>query len=583
MATADTLKKLNDHLRAGYKLIHLSTDEEARAEKLLRDVAEGKAVERGRKRELFTWSMTEGWQTAAGEEAPAAKKTEQCLTALTWLAKREQEGLAGEPSLYVMKDMHRLLHPTQGRAEVVRALKDAVRVLLPKHSSIVLLSGPYLSIPDELSKEIVIIDLEPPGFEELRAYFAEKVEQYRKEPKVEIDVTDEDVAAFARAAQGMTENEAELAFGKALTMDLRLDRSDIGIIQEEKQQIVRKTGILTVEKPLDMAEVGGLEVLKQWLDRRKDIFGEEARRHGIMAPKGVLLTGVPGCGKSLCARGMADHWKLPILRLDMGAVFGGLVGDSEKNMRKAIATAKAMSPCILMIDEIEKGLAGSSGGGGDGGTSTRVFGTLLTWMSDKTEPVFVVATANEFDRLPPEMLRKGRFDELFFVDFPNTAERRSILDIHLRKAIERRLPRPDKTEVDRLLAAIDLDAEHDVPRADKTGRNGKATGSLVELSREYTGSELEEAVKTAVINAFAEGRRPFTGEDVARGIAQTIPLIDTMAEKIESLRAKARECTVSASRPDAPAASGTGKTKAKASDNGTPAVPTRGGRVMDFA
>ncbi len=477
--------------------------------------------------------------------------------AVQWIVDRESGGKS-QPAIYVMRDLHPFFDSKTGQALAIRKLKDTLRALLSTLSSVVLLSGPNLTIPDELAKEIVIIDFPPPDFEELRAFFAAQIEKVRGRSKVEVDVDDDALDALARAAQGLTMGEAELAFGKALTMDMRLDASDVAVIQEEKKQIVRKTGILTVERPLDMAEVGGLEVLKTWLDRRKDIFGEEARRHGIPAPKGVLLTGVPGCGKSLCARAMADHWKLPILRLDMGAVFGGLVGDSERNMRGAIATAKAMSPCILMIDEIEKGLAGSSGGGGDGGTATRVFGTLLTWMSDKTEPVFVVATANEFDRLPPEMLRKGRFDELFFVDFPNAVERRSILKIHLRKAIERRVPRPQAAEVDEVVASFDLDEQHEVTRADKSGRRGRASGSLVDLSRDYTGSELEEAVKTAVINAFSDGRRPFAAADVAVGIAQTIPPIDTMAEKIEALRAKARECTVLASRPDEPVPAGGG-------------------------
>ena len=567
---------------AGYKLIHLSTDEEARAERGLATVAAGEGGG-SRRRELFLWSVTEGWRTADGREADKAGKTESPDKALQWVIDRER-GKGATPAVYVMRDLHPFLESRTGQALAVRKVKDALRALEPTYSALVLLSGPHLSIPPELTKDIVIIDLDLPDFEELRAFFADKVELYRGAGGVTVDVSDEDVDALARAAQGMSLVEAELAFGKALTMDRRLDASDVAVIQEEKKQIVRKTGILTVERPLDMAEVGGLEVLKQWLERRRDVFGEEARRHGIPAPKGALLTGVPGCGKSLCARAMADHWKLPILRLDMGAVFGGLVGDSERNMRRAIATAKAMSPCILMIDEIEKGLAGSSGGGGDGGTATRVFGTLLTWMSDKTEPVFVVATANEFNRLPPEMLRKGRFDELFFVDFPNAEERRTILKIHLRKAVERRVPRPEPAEVDAAVAAFDLDADHQVTRADKSGRRGGASGSLVELSRDYTGSELEEAVKTATINAFSESRRPFSAADVAVGIAQTIPLIDTMAEKVEALRAKARECTVLASRPDEPKSAGK---KAKAADpNGkaaTAPAPTRGGRVMDFA
>ena len=232
----------------------------------------------------------------------------------------------------------------------------------------------------------------------------------------------------------------------------------------------------------------------------------------------------------------------------MGAIFGGLVGASEANMRKAIACAKAMAPCVLMIDEIEKGLAGSGGGGGDGGTSTRVFGTLLTWMSDKTEAVFVVATANEFDRLPPEMLRKGRFDELFFVDFPHEGERRSILGIHIKKAINRRIPQPSSTDYDGFLTGFGLDSVHTITREKKDGTSETLKGTIVQLTQDFTGSEIEEAVKTAMIHAFADGKREFSSKDVASAIAQTVPLIDTMAAKIETIRTRARECTISASR-----------------------------------
>ena len=255
---------------------------------------------------------------------------------------------------------------------------------------------------------------------------------------------------------------------------------------EEKRQIIRKTGSLSFEQPHAIDNVGGLEKLKAWLEKRRDILTERARRYGIPPPRGVLLTGIPGCGKTLCARAMASIWRVPLLRLDMGAVYAGLVGSSEANMRKAIQCAEAMAPCILMIDEIEKGLAGSDGRSGDGGTSTRVFGTLLAWMSDKSLPVFVVATANEFDRLPPEMLRKGRFDEIFFVDFPNEGERRAIFEIHL----DRRGRDP---------ADFDLDA--------LVTRTGDFTGSEIEHSIVLDSSriyELGERIDESLIGYRAE-------------------------------------------------------------------------------
>jgi SpoVK/Ycf46/Vps4 family AAA+-type ATPase len=249
---------------------------------------------------------------------------------------------------------------------------------------------------------------------------------------------------------------------------------------------------------------------------------------------------------------MASFWNIPILRLDMGAVYGGLVGQSEANIRKAIRCAEAMSPCILMIDEIEKGLSGTSGSDGDSGTGSRVFGTLLSWMNDKTAEVFVAATANEFDRLPPEMLRKGRFDEIFFVDFPHRKEREEIFKIHVKKALFRKkrdISGQEISESDRneLFESFGFNETHEIRKSDKDGCVEALKGTLSQLSKDYTGSEIEEAVKSAMIDAFADGKREFSAYDVARSLASTVPLIDTMSDRIEAIRAKARECAVAAS------------------------------------
>lgn len=580
MAAKDNVAKLTSLLRSGYKLVHFSTVEESRAEDQLLKIAE--AGDGGKKwRDCFTWTATGGFRAVDGKEANGAKDSDKPDKAFQWIVDRERKKCA--PTMYVMKDLHPFIGGRSANALVIRKLKDTVRELEPTKSAIILLSGPQLEIPPELEKDIVIVDFELPTLAELRAKFGELVNEYKGLPGVTIDVTEQDIDKLAKAAQGLTLVEAELAFGKALTDDKKLDASDVSVIQEEKKQIVRKTGILSVEEAGDMSEVGGLEILKEWLNKRRDIFSEEARKYGIPAPKGVLLTGVPGCGKSLCAKAMASFWEIPILRLDMGAIFGGLVGASEANMRKAISCAKAMAPCVLMIDEIEKGLAGMGGNGGDGGTSTRVFGTLLTWMSDKTEAVFIVATANEFDRLPPEMLRKGRFDELFFVDFPHSGERTSIFKIHVQKALKRRQPRPSPAEIEQFVTQFNLDAEHTISRTDKNGQTETLKGTAVQLSNNFTGSEIEEAVKTAMINAFADGKREFTAADIARAISQTVPLIDTMADKIESLRARARECTISASRnPDGEETPQVVDSPEPKETPSEPPRPLRGGRAMDL-
>ena len=280
--------------------------------------------------------------------------------------------------------------------------------------------GPSSELPPELEKEAVVVDFELPTQEEILQFLNEFVDRHGSNDKVAISLTNAEKYRLSKAATGMTMRETELAFGKALIKNQQDGPTNLRSAMllrspKEKKQIIRKSGILTYEEPGDFDAIGGLDCLKGWLTKRTNIYSEKAREYGLPNPKGVMLTGIPGCGKTLCARAMSSLWQVPLLRLDMGAIFAGIVGSSEANIRKAIACAEAMSPCVLMIDEIEKGLAGSSGAG-DSGTSSRVFGTLLSWMNDKTKPVFVVATANEFKKIPAEMLRKGRFDEIFFVD-----------------------------------------------------------------------------------------------------------------------------------------------------------------------
>ncbi|MGH7582203.1 MAG: AAA family ATPase [Gemmatimonadales bacterium] len=531
------------------------------------------------------WSETQGFRTCdldgtggAGQSSAAdgAQGTDNPVAALKWIQEREAKGKTD--SAYVMKDLHPFIDPKRGRSTVVRQLKDVVQALEPTHSCVILLSGPQLAIPQELDKECVIIDFDLPTVGELTRRFQEMAADYAG--VVDVRLKSEEFSELAEAAKGLTIAEAELAFGKAVVDDKILDRADIGHIADEKKQVVRKTGILSFEEPGTMDEVGGLEVLKRWLVKRKGVFTQEARDFGIQPPKGVLLTGIPGCGKSLCARAMASVWELPVLRLDMGSVMAGIVGSSESNMRNATRSAEAMAPCILMVDEIEKGLGGASDGGGDAGTSQRVFGYLLSWMSDKTAPVFVVATANNFERLPPELLRKGRFDEIFFVDFPNAVERRQVFDIHIRKALQRRAG--EKTlsaeSVSAFLGDFGFDRTFEIKRGTVAGRLETASGTVVQLSQNLTGSEIEEAIKSALIEAFA-AEREFGADDVARAIGNTVPLIDTMSDKIHAIRLRALECAVSASAPDAP---DTPEQVTPATQVPTRSTPQRGGRVLDI-
>jgi SpoVK/Ycf46/Vps4 family AAA+-type ATPase len=291
------------------------------------------------------------------------------------------------------------------------------------------------------------------------------------------------------------------------------------LVLEEKRQVIRKSGILEFyDAEEDIEQVGGLQVLKEWLTKRSVDFTEEARAFGLPQPRGVLLLGVQGCGKSLVAKAVSSLWGMPLLRFDVGRVFGSLVGQSEEATRRAIRTAEAIAPAVLWIDEIEKGFAGASAGHLDSGVTARVFGTFLTWMQEKKTAVFIVATANNIRAIPPEMLRKGRFDEVFFVDLPNAEERKTILRVHLLK----RAQDPARFDLDR----------------------------LAEESTGFSGAELEEAVVSGLRDALYDGKRQMTTDDISRSIRQCIPLSVTMKEQIEELRdwatTRARKASVSA-------------------------------------
>ena len=344
-----------------------------------------------------------------------------------------------------------------------------------------------------------------------------------------IDVDDKLLERFVDASLGLTGLEIENCLSRSLVNDRKLDESDLKTIINEKKQIIRKTGILEfVDTNLNLNDVGGLQTLKKWLDLRSHCFDDKAKLFGVKPPKGVLLTGVPGCGKSLTAKCVASAWNMPLLRLDMGKIFQGLVGSSESNIRLALKTAEAVAPSILWIDEIEKGLSGSSGSGGDGGTSTRVFGTLLTWMQEKTSPVFVFATANNINGLPPELLRKGRFDEIFFVDFPSWEERKKILEIHISK-------------LKRDLSKFDLDKLATLCGEKTFGKDVVLAGAEIEA---WVGDSLIEAFSRRV-NGDAEADMEMA--DFESTIKRIVPMGQMRKDEFTRLRKWANENAVSAS------------------------------------
>jgi len=499
-APPDFIQELDTLVRARYPLVWLVTSEEQRLETLLGDLAarHGKA--------LLGWSVTRGLRRLGGARTrPPEEEVREPVAALQAVEK------LAEPSLVVLEDFHAFL----GDAAVVRALRDLAHALKSTYTTVLILS-PALTIPPELEKEITVLDVPLPTARDLLALLKEIVTVVRQDGKSQVDLTRDDAEQLVRAALGLTLSEAENAFAKAIASDGRLSRDDVKLVLEEKRQVIRKSGLLEYFAPdLSLGGVGGLELLKGWLTRRGHAFSEAARRFGLPEPKGLLLLGVQGCGKSLTAKAIAATWRMPLLRLDMGRIFSGLVGSSEENLRRAIRVAESVAPVVLWIDEIEKGLSGlGSSGSVDGGVTARVFGSMLTWLQEKTAPVFVVATANRIDLLPPELLRKGRFDEIFFIDLPAAAERQEILRIHV--AARRRDP----------------------ARYDLAGLARKAAG--------FSGSELEQLVVAALHDAFAEGGE-LEPRHLDRAVAEARPLSITMREEIERLRSWAATRTRPAS------------------------------------
>ncbi len=501
------VQELDTLVRARYPLVYLVSSEEQRLEAVLVALAKshGKAI--------LAWSVTRGFRRLDDERLAPEDGKESLREPAAALARIEK---LPDPSLVVLEDFH----PFLSDPAVVRALRELAHALKSTFTTVLLLS-PTLVIPSEIEKEVSVLDVPLPTYRDLFDLLKEIVDVVRKNGRARIELTREDADELVRAAQGLTMAEAESAFAKAIATDGRLSRADVPLVLEEKRQVIRKSGLLEYFAADEgLARVGGLAHLKTWLDRRGAAFSEAARRFGLPEPKGLLLLGVQGCGKSLTAKAVAGQWRLPLLRLDMGRIFSGLVGSSEENLRRAIHVAESVAPVVLWVDEIEKGLSGSqSSGVTDGGVSARVFGSLLTWLQEKTAPVFVVATANRIEGLPPELLRKGRFDEIFFIDLPSAAERRDILGIHLAK--RRRDP-----------AAYDLDA-------------------LAARAEGFSGAELEAALVSALYEAFAE-RTELTQAHLERAVAETLPLSVTMREDIAALRAWAANRTRPASEPAAP-------------------------------
>lgn len=486
-------EELSILLQAEYPLIYLVTHEEDRAEQQIAAIAQRENPNR----QVFIWSVVYGFTEYGQTRTKANASTISPEAALQWMVNRK------EPGIFVFKDLHPFITPNS--PSVVRWLREAIALFRTEKKSMVLMS-PIQQVPVEIEKDVVSLDFDLPNMAELDQVLNR---QLLKSGGLG-NLSEAGREKLLKAALGLTRDEAEKVYRKTYVTRGRLTEDDVDVVLSEKRWLVKRNGVLDfVETDETIEGVGGLGELKSWLNQRSNAFTERAREYGLPQPKGMLILGVPGCGKSLIAKTTSRLWGLPLLRLDMGRVYdGSTVGKSEANLRNALKTAESVSPAILFIDEMDKAFGGAGSSDSDGGTSSRIFGSFLTWMQEKTSPVFVMATANRVERLPSEFLRKGRFDEIFFVDLPTPEERSDIFRIHLQKR------------------------KRDIQRFDLE--------QLAKVSEGFSGAEIEQALIAAMYDAFAQDRE-FTQLDIIAATRATLPLSKTMSEQVTALRDWARQ------------------------------------------
>lgn len=479
---------LETYVRAKYPLIYLQSHEEARTLSLINRLC------RKLDTNLFLWSCTKG--LVHSQDKIGIVKDPDLLKPVDAL---EHIQRSAEQGIFVLLDFH----PYLSEAAVIRKLRDTIDVTTATSKTVFILS-PRKVIPPECEKQFIHVEIPPPDTHEIRMILDQSLEALRG--RIKVLLTDDETNLLIEAFRGLPSTEIENVLSRMIVRDGKLSPDDLSDVICEKGRMIAASGLLQFYPPSEsLNTVGGLSNLKTWLQRKKAAFGQNARDFGLDMPKGVLLVGVPGCGKSLTAKAVSSFWQMPLIRLDIGQLFSSYIGSTEENMRKAIMTAESIAPCILWIDEIEKGLSGVQGGSdaSDGGVARRIFATLLTWMQDKKHPVFLVATANDVSSLPPEFLRKGRFDDIFFIDLPNADERASILSIHLCK--RRRDP-----------------SKYDVT-------------AIASRTEKFSGADLESVVSEALEACFLEGR-DLEQSDLDTAVSNCVPLGATMEEKVAEIR-----------------------------------------------
>jgi len=467
------LKQLKLYIEARYTLIYIQTNEEYRLISQVKDLGSQLHYD------VKCWNFDE-------QNDP-----------IKFLTECEKDT---QPAILILQDLHLLLKEDAAGLKIMRRLRN-LKDKFKNQKKIIIVTAPYIKLHEAIKDDFIVLESPLPLYDEIKG----EIDTFLANNNLGTNLTDALKDRIILSCLGLTIDQIKKIFAKTLLVNKKLDEKCLNQIIEEKKLIIGRNQVLDFYDVREsINNVGGLDNLKKWLKIRSKAFSSEAKEYGLPLPKGLLMLGVQGTGKSLTAKAVSSYWKLPLLRLDIGRVFGSLVGESESRIREAIRIAEAVSPCILWIDEIDKAFAGISGQQGDSGTSARVFGTLLTWMQEKEKPVFMVATANDISKLPPEMLRKGRFDEIFFVDLPNNYERSEILKIHL----------------------------------DRTRRDIKSFNlpMLVQASQNFTGAEIEQAIKDAMYLGFAEDEREFSTDDILQALKETVPLSQMMKDQIDALR-----------------------------------------------
>jgi AAA+ superfamily predicted ATPase len=490
-------KRMNDFERfeqlveSGSYCISVVTHEERYALEIVRKTATK------HKRDMWVWSIADGVRDGAIDGGPCIANTDVPAAGLINLSQ------AKPGSICVTLDLAE--HLKSGKA--LRILRDLVDNFHKTGITMVMIDCTS-HLPDVIKAYARPFEISFPDEEELQQIIRATLQRLRKKKPIEIGITQKGLDTIVRNLRGLTRRQAVRIISDAVAADQRFSDDDINVIIANKRRMIQQGGLLEyIQTPLDLDEIGGMNRLKKWLNERRDVFSPEAKAFGIIPPKGVLMLGVQGAGKSLCAKAIATGWQQPLLRLDPGTLYGSYIGESERNLREALRQTEMMAPVILWIDEVEKAFASAASRSADGGLSQRMFGTLLTWLQEHQAPVFVVATANDIEALPPELLRKGRFDEIFFVDLPTPEVRKEILAIHLRK----RSRDPDAFDLDRIAQACEG----------------------------YSGSEIEQAVISALHEAYA-AKTNLDTDGLVAALESSPPLSATMAEKVEALRDWAR-------------------------------------------